>query len=633
MLLGRQIKAFRDTSKLAGNLAQDLLAAADRVMEHPDTPQAAVVDVRIHRGPGHQIDDRNALAPLAVAVDAADALLDTHRIPGQVVVDQQVAELEVEPLAADLRRQQDVQCIRILLRQREALAKVGPRLVGYAAVHEPAAQSGAPHMSFDIGQRVPEGAEDQGLVVGHTSLVPQDPDEGFHLRVMGIEIVGPLKERFDIVSYLGKKGGIGLAVVRFHPLEAVELAGEDVMQQGRQPIDTARCLAADRGHHELDVPLSVGARQNARHDVEQVVMQPSLAGCEIDGQRFRFPGRERSDVPAAGPVDHGAEGIQLFQGADEADAARVVDPILSQSIAKAPKLRRFSQKEAAPFGLPGPVQAGARFLLPAIPGGAAVAHRLVDEPVGRGHLFEARAVDYQIRPENVEQGKEVFAAQLHRRGGKKHGSLRIVAEVAHGLVKIRLRVPDMVCFVDDDEIEPRRRVEGEQPLAPPPALLLLPEDQIRIEQGERDDGLGVLARPFAFQIRLLQTMAQRRTVQLREVLVEALHLQEPLALGDQGLRADHEHRGDVHARPQFLDDQPGFDRLADPHLVRDQQTGAIRPDQSQHGTILVGNEVYAPRAQRIEAGRRGREKMQAGQAGAQAVCAQTLRLHSLFRIP
>ena len=260
-------------------------------------------------------------------------------------------------------------------------------------------------------------------------------------------------------------------------------------------------------------------------------------------------------------------------------------------------------------------------------------YRLVDEAIGGSHLFEARTVDHQVRPKNVEQGKKVFAPQLHRSGGEKHGGLRVVAEVAHGLVKVRFGVPDMVRLVDDDEIELRRRIEGEQPFAPPPALPVLPEDQVRIEQGERGDGLGVLARPFAFQIRFPQAVAQGRTVQRHEVLVEALHLQEPFALGDQGFRADHEHRGDVHARPQFLDDQPGFDRLADAHLVRDEQTGPIRPDQSQHGAILVGDELYAPRAQRIEAARRGREQVHAGQPGAQLVRAQAIRLTSRTRTP
>ena len=52
--------------------------------------------------PRQEVDHRHvALLPIAMA--AADALLDTLGVPGQIVVDQRVAELQVEPLGAGLR--------------------------------------------------------------------------------------------------------------------------------------------------------------------------------------------------------------------------------------------------------------------------------------------------------------------------------------------------------------------------------------------------------------------------------------------------------------------------------------------------------------------------------------------------
>ena len=53
------------------------------------------------------------------------------------------------------------------------------------------------------------------------------------------------------------------------------------------------------------------------------------------------------------------------------------------------------------------------------------------------------------------------------------------------------------------------------------------------------------------------------------MLIEALHLGEPFALGDQRLGANDENGGDVHPRPKLLDDQPGLDGLADPDRVGD----------------------------------------------------------------
>ena len=54
---------------------------------------------------GDEVEDEH-LARLADPVDAADALLDRHRVPGNVEVDQRVAELQVAPLAAGFGAQQ-----------------------------------------------------------------------------------------------------------------------------------------------------------------------------------------------------------------------------------------------------------------------------------------------------------------------------------------------------------------------------------------------------------------------------------------------------------------------------------------------------------------------------------------------
>src|SRR5262249_16633877 len=48
--------------------------------------------------------DHRDVAPLAISMAAPDALLDTLRVPRQVVVDDGVAELEVEPLGARFGR-------------------------------------------------------------------------------------------------------------------------------------------------------------------------------------------------------------------------------------------------------------------------------------------------------------------------------------------------------------------------------------------------------------------------------------------------------------------------------------------------------------------------------------------------
>ena len=50
---------------------------------------------------GDEVENEH-LARLADAVDPADALLDRHRIPGHIEVDERVAELDIAALAAEL---------------------------------------------------------------------------------------------------------------------------------------------------------------------------------------------------------------------------------------------------------------------------------------------------------------------------------------------------------------------------------------------------------------------------------------------------------------------------------------------------------------------------------------------------
>ena len=52
---------------------------------------------------GQEIDDRDGIVFLLVAMAASDALLDALRIPGKIVVYDRVAELQVQSLRARLR--------------------------------------------------------------------------------------------------------------------------------------------------------------------------------------------------------------------------------------------------------------------------------------------------------------------------------------------------------------------------------------------------------------------------------------------------------------------------------------------------------------------------------------------------
>ena len=225
------------------DLAQDFLAATDRVMKHADAHQTAFVDVRIHRPWRHQVDNCDALALLAVPIDASDTLFNAHGIPRKVVVDQEVAELKVETFATDLRRQQRVQRVRIVFRKCEAATQLRAFLIRHATVDESEAQTSVRDVSRDIRQRVPEGAESQHLVVDHPVLIPQDLDESLYLGVLRIECFGPLDERLDIgcnlVEELGIDGNLCVSLVA--QFEALQLTERISRRNGANPY---RQLAA-----------------------------------------------------------------------------------------------------------------------------------------------------------------------------------------------------------------------------------------------------------------------------------------------------------------------------------------------------------------------------------------------------
>src|SRR5262245_2716349 len=95
-------------------------------------------------------------------------------------------------------------------------------------------------------------------------------------------------------------------------------------------------------------------------------------------------------------------------------------------------------------------------------------------------------------------------------------------------------------------------------------------DEIRVEQGEGENGFGILLRPFTIQVRLLEAMSQELTVHRREVLFEALHLQKPLALRDKGLWTDNKYRRQVYPCAELLDDEAGLNGFTHTHLVGNQ---------------------------------------------------------------
>ena len=105
---------------------------------------------------GHEIEGV-ALVVLADAVDAAEALFQARRVPRHVVIDHQVAELEVDALAGSLGRDADLPGVRKSSWARLPLMRV------HAAVNFAGGSSPTSRVLPEILQRVAVLGEDQQL--------------------------------------------------------------------------------------------------------------------------------------------------------------------------------------------------------------------------------------------------------------------------------------------------------------------------------------------------------------------------------------------------------------------------------------------------------------------------------------
>ena len=85
---------------------KQLIDTAERAISTADDLQAleeTAVDARVDSILTEQVPHSDLGGFLAQSIHAADPLLDTHGIPGQVVIDHRPGELEVNTFAADLR--------------------------------------------------------------------------------------------------------------------------------------------------------------------------------------------------------------------------------------------------------------------------------------------------------------------------------------------------------------------------------------------------------------------------------------------------------------------------------------------------------------------------------------------------
>ena len=86
-------------------IAEDHVDLADDQLEHAQLGLEQVQDCRLYRVSGDEVEDMHVVR-LADAAEPADALLDLHRVPGQVEIANGVGKLQVAAFTACFRGQQ-----------------------------------------------------------------------------------------------------------------------------------------------------------------------------------------------------------------------------------------------------------------------------------------------------------------------------------------------------------------------------------------------------------------------------------------------------------------------------------------------------------------------------------------------
>ena len=265
----------------------DLLELVQEPLQHP-----AFDGVR-----GREVEDEAVLA-LAVAVDAAHPLLQPVGVPGDVVVEEDVADLEVDPLARRLRGHQDLD--RALA---EALLGVEPRtgLVARAGLHPavdgPDREAPVPEPADEMVEGVAELREDEQALVGpvEEALVAEQVLKPRELRFRPGRLDGSGLPRKvpELGGLLPDLPGVGGQGHRFeHPFEALALALLHLLDLVRAG-EVRRRGAGRPGPRPASALLRAAARGFRGFAATHGCWTPAGAGTATSGS----PPRGRADRP------------------------------------------------------------------------------------------------------------------------------------------------------------------------------------------------------------------------------------------------------------------------------------------------------------------------------------------------
>ena len=548
-----------DVEDLVGTqLPADRLQLVEQHLQHAALASAG----------GDEVDDHH-VAPLAVAVDAPQALFQARGIPGNVVVDHQPAELQVDAFPGRVGGDEETGAVGVAepLDRRFAFR---PR---HAAVNrdDPSRVPEALQAPDQVLDRVAVLAEDQPLVAG-VALVVEHCTKPFELR-LGPRLDQPARPRDQ-------------------PVDGGDLFAQLVDRHGDHRAED-RLLVRRRARNGAVVVAGVGVSQRIE-DIGVV----SVAGRELRGAEIRCGEASGSQIldrapeprdspfqrPAKRPRRAGEAPLEHAQG--KAGRRLVVQRVTVR--AAQPGRGEVVQRLLA---------VGARRQVVAERGAGAlreersagqVDHLLLgpaDEVAGARHSREAAERLFGAERVRVEQAPQLVVGRVlaHvRRGAQQQEMARAPAQagettfgsgaagqrlgelVAAGLAGAPAlpRGGQLVGLVED------RQIVGGHRGAPQPL-----EHGVAGQRVQRhDDQIAI-----RFRERVAGT---RRAAGDDPESKPEQRPQLPLPVADQTGGRHDDHPLDPSPRQHLAHDEPGNDRLAGPRVVGQQEAERILTEHS-----------------------------------------------------
>ena len=490
----------------------------------------------------HEVEDQ-AVAPLPVAVDAAHALLQPVRVPRDVVVEQDVAALQVDAFAGRLGGDQHLD-----LAVAEPLLGVQPRprFVARARLHAAvdAARGEAPRREplQQVIERVPELGEDQQPLIRPVEepLIPHDRPQPAQLRLAA--------RGFDRLRLPRQAAQLG----RFLPHLRGVAGQRDRLQDALQPFalgvfELVELLLVGKLRRRRAQQLA-GAAQSLLQAPRPVFERPPQGmGARRQAPLVQRHQESHGARPRVVVLRRGAGALPFHEARD-----RAVEIVLGAVDGEAGGTRD-ALGEYRPGG-PGAVLLPLREVDHRLLGAAQVERGapLLHRPADRGH------VGVGVPVEELQEQREVAGVALVRGGGQQQHVIGAVAQqlaqpVALALVGLVPR-RHAVRLVDDHQVPAHLRQAG--------------QDVGALGQVERGDDLPLL-QPLVDAELAAQVGALQHDEPLLELLVELA-----LPLERQVRGADHQDAFDQPAQLELADQEAGHDRLAGAGVVGQQEAHA-----------------------------------------------------------